>query len=162
MALLEQKTAVIVTTKFDTAIGRMAGLSDYLEEWAWTARETGRDVDVALHSERLAIETLAISTDLAALWSGPSAMPSILGDFSASLSGLEAFMADPAGLATQTRTGAEMVAADLPPLRSSDPIARRAELLAGFTELGVDVPKEMMPQAEAATPAAVVEEGLGQ
>lgn len=163
MALLEQKTAVIVTTKFDAAIGKMAGLADYLEDWAWTARETGRDVDVALHSERLAIETLAIETDLAAVWSGPSAMPSILGDFSTSLAGLEGFKDDPAGLAGTT-AGTELAAADLPPLPASDPVARQAALLAAFAELGVSVPKEMKPEATpAATPAAAgAEEGLGQ
>jgi hypothetical protein len=158
MASLELETAVVVTAKFDKAITKMEGLADYLGTWSRSAREQGLDIDVALHAERLAIETLAIDTDLAAIWDGPSAMPSILGDLTSSLTDLQAFKADPAGLA-DTTAGTELAEVALPPIPSDDPVARQAELMAAFAELGVTVPKEQKP--EAVTPAAA-EEGLGQ
>lgn len=160
---LEQEMTVAVTATLGSGIKELTALADYLGTWSIRAREQGLDIDTAIFGETLELERLAIETNLAAVWSGPSATPTILEGFTSSLADLQAFKADPAGL-TGTTAGTDLAEVDLPPLPSDadDPVARHAQLMAAFEQLGVTVPKDMMPKAaEAVTPAAA-EEGLGQ
>jgi hypothetical protein len=160
MTLQEEKAAGVAMAKFDGAIKRMDGLATYLDDWSRSSRGRGLDLDVTIHGERLALETLAIDTEMSAIWEGPSAMPSLLSDLGASLTGLDGFKDDdPAGLG-QTTGGTEMSARDLPPVPSDDPAARQAALMGAFEQLGVLVPEEM--KSKAAPAPVVVDEGLGQ
>jgi hypothetical protein len=153
----EAAAASAATKKFEVSIARMAGLATYLDDWARAARSKGLDLDVTIHGEQLRIEALQIDTETSAVWEGPSAMPSILGDLGTSMALLEGFKDDPAALGQRTG-GTDIVAADLPPVPTDDPAARQTALMSAFEQLGVVVPEEM--KAEGAAVAA--DAGAGQ
>ena len=115
---------------------------------------------MTIHGHRLAGETLATETEKSAIWEGPSAMPSLLSDLGAALTGLDGSNDDDPAGPGQTADGNEMSARDLLPVPSDDPAARQAALMDAFKRPGALLPEEM--KSKAAPAQVVVDEGHGQ